>query len=148
MKLSGVFTSSKKNYPSCSFLSLPDSLVFCPPNPGLSAEILADEIWCSEVSTQQKCHQPESETFSTQPAQGSFCCLNSLSPGQLSVSVFDHCHHEAGWEYLPPVLWYLRGLCCCQCPFHTETSWRSGQKSMAERKVLEETGEHRHLCLQ
>lgn len=119
LKLSGALTSSKKNYLSWSFLPLPDSLVFCPPNPGLSAEILADEIWCSEVSTQQKWHQPESETFLTQPVQGSFCYLKSLSPQQLSVTVFDHWHHKAGWEYLPPVLWYLRGLCCCQCPFHT-----------------------------
>lgn len=120
LKLSGVLTNSNQKYPSWPFLPLPDSLVFCPPNSGLSAETLADEMWCSEVSTQQKCNQPESETFLIQPVQGSFSYLNSLSPRQqLSVTVFDYCHHKAGWEHLPTVLWYLRGLCCCQCHFHT-----------------------------
>lgn len=119
LKLSGVLTSSKKSYPSWPYLPLPDSLLFCPPNPGLSAEILADEMWCSEVSTQQKCHQPESETLLTQRVLGSSSYLNSLSPRQLSVTVFDHCHHKAGGEYLPPALCCVRGLCCCQCHFHT-----------------------------
>lgn len=128
-----MLNSSKENYPSWPYLPLPDSLEFCPLNPGLSAEILSDEMWCSDVSTQLKCHHLESETFLTQPVQGSFSYLNSLSPRQLPVTVFDHCHHQAGGEHLSPALWYLRGLCFCQCHFHThqdELEIRAGSQGL------------------
>lgn len=126
LKLPGVLTSSKENYPSCPYLPLPDSLVVCQANPGLSAEILADEMQCSEVSTQQKWHQP---------VQGSFSFLNSLSPRQLSVTVSDHCRQQAGGEHLPPAPWYLRALCFCQCHFHAhrdELEIRAGVKGWKE----------------
>lgn len=80
LKLSGVLTSCKEDYYSCPYLPLPGSLVFCPPNPSTSLEIMADEMWCSEASTQWKCHPVEPKTFLTQPVTCSFSYLKTLSP--------------------------------------------------------------------